>query len=430
MRMKLYAGLSLLIALIIGAACTNQNRAKNEYRIHGKVASLKDGATVYLTIGNSYLYYTYPIDSARVVNGEFEFHNTTAQPGMAILEVNGDQYLYQPVIIAPDTDIEVMEKKPSEVIMPEEGRVYISVKGHEAQAQMARYEYLSQIIDAKHWVLNAAHISAMKDPSLKGEFEKLEKEVKDYQQQANQALLADPSSPAIWVLLDNYFQEAQMLERPVKEVNNLIASLHGDAAKYEFLPFINDGLKQISNISVGSPVMDFELYDKEKKPIRLSDYKGKKIILVFSSSFCGPCKMLNKEMESFVNSVPQDNFEIITVYDDKGDIPQKMIDERNAYPWVILSNVNAEGKRDDQIQRDYCINAFPTIFLIDENFKIAENQASFDDISQKISGGAGIYQAGGVPMPPSPPDGGEDPYVKFFLTRALEAKEALKKHGL
>ncbi len=43
------------------------------------------------------------------------------------------------------------------------------------------------------------------------------------------------------------------------------------------------------NLVVGKPAPEIEGADMDGKPFKLSDYKGKVVVLVFWGTWCGPC---------------------------------------------------------------------------------------------------------------------------------------------
>ena len=49
-------------------------------------------------------------------------------------------------------------------------------------------------------------------------------------------------------------------------------------------------------LELGSPARDFELADLNGKSVKLSDYKGKTVVINFLATWCPPCK---KEMPDF-----------------------------------------------------------------------------------------------------------------------------------
>ena len=62
-------------------------------------------------------------------------------------------------------------------------------------------------------------------------------------------------------------------------------------------------------LAAGVPAPDFTVQDKADSPVKLSDYKGKVIVLDFWATWCGPCQM----------SLPHTN-EVAKQFADKGVI--------------------------------------------------------------------------------------------------------------
>jgi len=113
-----------------------------------------------------------------------------------------------------------------------------------------------------------------------------------------------------------------------------------------------DGLK------AGTPAPDFRLPRLDGKGgLGLSDLRGKRVILVFSSPDCGPCNTLAPELERFHRNHPETELVMIS----KGE-PQEnraKVQEHGLTFRIVL-------QRQWEISRRYAMFATPVAYLIDE----------------------------------------------------------------
>ena len=85
--------------------------------------------------------------------------------------------------------------------------------------------------------------------------------------------------------------------------------------------------------AVGDEINDYDLYDIDGKVHHLADYKGKWLLLDFSSYFCGPCRMFDASVKYFYERGISKDFEIITITaDTEGQFAQMVAEEKPNHP--------------------------------------------------------------------------------------------------
>jgi peroxiredoxin len=114
------------------------------------------------------------------------------------------------------------------------------------------------------------------------------------------------------------------------------------------------------------PAPDFALKDADGKIVKLSDYKGKVVLLDFWATWCSPCKVEIPWFMDIQRKVKDRGFEVIGVaMDDEGwEIVKPFVAKMAINYRIVMGN-------DTTAQAYGGVDALPTTFLIDRTGKIA-----------------------------------------------------------
>ena len=124
----------------------------------------------------------------------------------------------------------------------------------------------------------------------------------------------------------------------------------------------------------GSEAPDFTVYDLEGNAHKLSDFRGKPVLLNFWASWCGPCQMEMPDFQKYYESHGDKvNFVIVNLTDGQQETVESassFIEEKGySFPVYYDTDIDAAAK--------YGVSAVPVSYFIDaEGYFVAWAQGA------------------------------------------------------
>ena len=142
-----------------------------------------------------------------------------------------------------------------------------------------------------------------------------------------------------------------------------------------------DGAKKSQ---VGTMATDFTQNDPTGKPIKLSDFKGKYVLVDFWASWCGPCRRENPNVVKAFNTYKDKNFTVLGVSLDRPDGKEawtKAIKD-DGLTWSHVSDLKYF---DNEASKMYGVQAIPFNFLVDPAGKIVARNLREEALQTKLA---------------------------------------------
>ncbi len=118
---------------------------------------------------------------------------------------------------------------------------------------------------------------------------------------------------------------------------------------------------------IGEQVPDIVLKDNNGVTQKLSELKGKVVLIDFWASWCSPCRWSNRELRNLYSDYKNKGFEIFAISLDKNEADWKKAINADKIKWMQVSE---PGGWDASVALAWKIEALPASFLIDKEGKI------------------------------------------------------------
>jgi thiol-disulfide isomerase/thioredoxin len=138
-------------------------------------------------------------------------------------------------------------------------------------------------------------------------------------------------------------------------------------------------LEGTRTLAIGRKVPEAESETLDGKKVKLSDYKGKVVVLNFWATWCGPCRALIPHERKLVEKMKGRPFAFISVSADEERETVQQFMAQQPMPWVHWWN----GPTGD-LMDSWHVSGFPTIYVIDARGFLRFEDVRGDDMDRAV----------------------------------------------
>ncbi len=316
------------------------------------------------------------VDTAFVEKGKFHFEGKQESPELYFISIKGQQgklpVILENGIINMTVNKDSIQKSTiGGTFNNDELQKFKTNDINQVKVEMKAYERMNnqKMIEANQ----SGNLAVM------AELQKGYQEFLDRIEVLNNKYIDSNPTSYVSVLLleDMLYNPTSDIQKIKKQFNNLSA----DLKKTKKGIAISDTFTKMSQTEVGNTAPNFTAPNPDKKPVSLSDIKGKLILIDFWASWCKPCREESSHLVKIYKDFNPLGLQIISVSLDQDDEKWKTAIREDQLAWNHVSNLQSWN---EPIAKLYHVKSIPATFLVDQKGIIIAKDLRQDDLYQKI----------------------------------------------
>jgi len=355
----------ILLILIISFGFTAVQAQKDTVvTVKGNIAGIADGVEVKFVNANT----NAPFAETKTQGGKFTITGTLKEPDLFTIHIGtaGPQYIYlqKGVINITGNNAELNK---------------LVVTGSSAHNDFIVFQQTFNPIvvrlQAVVQEVNSAAPGAERD-SLMNIYDRINDSI---QMQIDAYIEPRKKSfvtPFILFVTNQFGDDIMRLEKRYNRLDSVIRTSVIGTSLAQYIEYYKVG-------AVGTEAIDFTQPDTTGKPVSLSSFRGKYVLVDFWASWCGPCRRENPNVVAMYKKFSEKNFTVFGVSLDKPGQKDKWLEaiKKDSLTWTHASDLQYWNNAAAQI---YHVTGIPFSLLVDPQGKIVGRNLRGADLEKRL----------------------------------------------